>query len=68
MNNYMIERNERRTRTFATIFAIGLHLGLGALLYFQMADKESSSLEKPVKVNLNKSATKPQTKAASIGT
>lgn len=60
MNNYMSERNERRTRTYATILAIGLHLSLGGLLYYQMTESSDTKMEKPVKVNVKKAATLPK--------
>lgn len=52
----MIERNERKAKTLATVFAIGLHLALAAFLYYQMEDSKPSQPEKAVKTSVKVAA------------
>lgn len=41
--NYLAEKNERKSRQQAFVLAIGLHLGLAAMLYLSMSDKPHSA-------------------------
>ncbi len=62
---HVTERNERNTRTHAIVLAIGLHLSLGFLLYTQMSEPSTTSVEKPVKVNVAKENVTPTAKVVS---
>jgi hypothetical protein len=55
----LTERNEKRARVHAFLFAIGLHAGLVMLLYTQMDSRTSPDTTKPVKVNVSKEIPKP---------
>ncbi len=57
--NYVTEKNERRARTYAFVFAVGLHLSLGAVLYSQMTEPSTTKVEKPTKVDVSKERTSP---------
>lgn len=61
--NYLSERNERRARQHALILAIGLHLSLGGLLYFQMSDNKAQKQQLPEKTELAKSTKMPTAEA-----
>lgn len=54
--NYLSERNERRARKQALVLAIGLHLSLGGLLYYQMSDSKTQKQLTPDKTELTKAA------------
>ncbi|MEI6409698.1 MAG: hypothetical protein WCR52_09970 [Bacteroidota bacterium] len=41
--NYLAEKNERKSRQQAVVLAIGLHLGLAAVLYLGMSEKPSNT-------------------------
>ena len=51
---HVTERNERNARTHALVLAIGLHLSLGAILYFQMSEPATTNARQEVKVNIAK--------------
>lgn len=61
--HYVTERNERRSRTYAFILAVGLHISLGAVLYAQMSEPSAANTNKEVKVNVAKESYTPTAKA-----